>query len=703
MLLFLCGVAIPITLIWITVNNESEPVEAVGIVSYNHERKPLDYSDSKDKSESLKFHIQEMQQIKLSVQNELRELEKKRSDLYMDVEMTKDSLTSLRKQVTHAKSELLHAHANLAKAQREGNSVNPIKKADVTPVIVPPAPIVLIDLPPREKQTGIKPKLTSPIINHHSCTYESCFDFSRCAISKPFSVYVYNLHSPFDREYELLYSNLLDKVVASLLDKHAITEDPNGACIFLIVVGPLRTDLQVSLETLPYWGDYGTNHLILDLSYGNTMQLEKQSKNQALLAGVFAPSNEYDILLAPLKDSDQKAWKHLPSHLPAFRSVLFYFEGEISGDFDSKFGNNEAYVVSSNELEAIERAIRTKSTDKVLLNTKCRKKIDDPAHSHAVTLGEWTLCGNSKYRTLNLSKSTFALIIGSKTGVSSSATYTRLIEALHFGSIPVLLGVKSLPFESVIDWSRAAVFVPSPRIGQLHYVLRAIQPNNVLEYRRQGRFLWDTYFSSTSSIVDMVFALVRYKAYYPPPSAKDYTDAKPLLTWPGTSKQLLSPPVHQQNFSVYTTRFWNHPPGPFYMYPLTPFTSGPVSGTQYQGLTPAQRTQLPTHVIQGGGVTGPFFQDYWLGNTPDEQFTVVILTYERNTVLVEAIKRLDNLYGLAKVVVVWNSPSPPPQSMEWPSIQAPIDVSLSVRDVFVCIIFWVCLPTVYYCVVVSSF
>lgn len=689
-LLFLCGVAIPITLLLITVNmnNDSEPMEAIGIVAYNHERKPLDYSDSKDKSESLKFHIQEMRQIKLSVQNELRELEKERSDLYRDVEMNKHTLASLRKQVTLAKSELQHTRADLAKAQREGNTV--VKKTDVAPVIVPPAPIVLVDLPPRQKKAGgTKHELTSPNRNHpHSCTYENCFDYSRCPISKPFSIYVYNQHSPFDVQFELLYSNLLDKVVASLLDKHTLTEDPNSACVFLVVVGPLRTESQVNLETLPYWEEHGTNHLILDLSYGHVKQLQEKKLNQAIFAGVFAPSNDYDVLLAPiLKDADHKAWNHLPSHVPAFRSVLYFFEGELSDSFDTKLGNNEPYIVSGADLEAVERAIRTKSIDKVLVNTKCRKGLnndDEPANSHAKVLGEWKLCGNSKYRAFNLSKSTFALILGSKTGVLSSATYARLIEALHAGSVPVLLGVKSLPFQSVIDWHKATVFIPSPRIGQLHYILRAIQPNNVLEYRRQGRFLWDTYFSSTSSIVDTVFAVVRYKAYYPPPLARDYTDTKPLLTLSGTSKQLPSP-VHQQNFSIYTTRFWNHPPGPFYMYPQTPFTSSPVSGSQYQGLTSAQKTQLPTHVIQASGITGPFFQDYWLGNIPDEQFTVVILTYERNSVLVEAIKRLNSLYGLAKVVVVWNSPSLPPEDMDWPTIDVPLEVSVCVLCVCDCL------------------
>ncbi len=675
-LLFLCGVAVPIVLLCVANNNESEPVEVVNVLTRNHERRPLDYSDSKDKSEVLKFHIQEMKQIKLSVQNELRELEKERSDLYKDIEMNRDSFALLRKQITVAKSNLQQTHSKLAKAQRENN---PLAKRDFTPSVINPAPIVVINIPPRERESVITHKLS---VNHQHCSYEDCFDFSRCALSKPFSVYVYNLHSPFSSQFELLYSNVLDKVTASLMDKHSITDDPSKACVLLIIVGPLKipvADLSATLETLPYWGKDGTNHLILDMSYGDMVQLEKTHTKRAIFASVFSPSNGYDIVLAPiLKDSNGNAWTRLPPHLPALRPTLLHFEGELSGNFDSKFGNNEAWV-PIDELRTIEHAIQTKSTDKVLLTTKCGRQHsnDDSANSHIIQLGEWKLCGNSEYRTFNLSISTYSLILGSRAGVLSTATYTRLIEALQFGSIPVLLGVKSLPFQSVIDWRKATVSIPSPRVGELHYILREIQSDLILEYRRQGRFLWETYFSSTSSVIDTVLAIVRYKAYYPPPSAKDYTEAKPLLRVPGTAKQQLSP-IHQQNFSVYTTRFWNHPPGPFYMYPQSPFTSGPVSGSQYQGLTPAQVTRLPAHVIQAGGVTGAFFQDYLLGNTPEEQFTVVMLTYERNVVLMEALKRLDELDGLAKVVVVWNSPSPPPQDLEWPTIGAPVEVSLRV-------------------------
>jgi len=54
---------------------------------------------------------------------------------------------------------------------------------------------------------------------------------------------------------------------------------------------------------------------------------------------------------------------------------------------------------------------------------------------------------------------------------------------------------------------------------------------------------------------------------------------------------------------------------------------------------------------------------------------VVILTYEREAVLVNAVSRLKGLPHLNKVVVVWNSPQPPHEDLHWPDIGVNIHVS----------------------------
>jgi len=56
-------------------------------------------------------------------------------------------------------------------------------------------------------------------------------------------------------------------------------------------------------------------------------------------------------------------------------------------------------------------------------------------------------------------------------------------------------------------------------------------------------------------------------------------------------------------------------------------------------------------------------------------FVVVILTYEREAVLINAISRFKGLPHLNKVVVVWNSLQLPAEDLHWPDIGVKIHVS----------------------------
>lgn len=54
---------------------------------------------------------------------------------------------------------------------------------------------------------------------------------------------------------------------------------------------------------------------------------------------------------------------------------------------------------------------------------------------------------------------------------------------------------------------------------------------------------------------------------------------------------------------------------------------------------------------------------------------VVLLTYEREAVMLDALLRLRGLPYLNKVIVVWNSPRPPSPDLLWPDIGVPVNVS----------------------------
>lgn len=55
--------------------------------------------------------------------------------------------------------------------------------------------------------------------------------------------------------------------------------------------------------------------------------------------------------------------------------------------------------------------------------------------------------------------------------------------------------------------------------------------------------------------------------------------------------------------------------------------------------------------------------------------SVVILTYEREAVLINAVTRLKGLPHLNKVIVVWNNVRPPSEDLRWPDIGVEVHVS----------------------------
>ena len=51
-----------------------------------------------------------------------------------------------------------------------------------------------------------------------------------------------------------------------------------------------------------------------------------------------------------------------------------------------------------------------------------------------------------------------------------------------------------------------------------------------------------------------------------------------------------------------------------------------------------------------------------------------MLTYERETVLIQALQRLKGIPFLNKVLVIWNNPVPPSTDLRWPDIGVPLEV-----------------------------
>ena len=541
-----------------------------------------------------------------------------------------------------AKVELVEAKGRLSRAileaSKKGGGGDVQKELNTAPIIILPSHSRL----PNLETVQITPSSED---RYSRCTFSLCFDFSRCPLTQPFRVYLYNQHMD-----GLVESEILADFVSSLESKNSITSDASKACIFILLFGPLETttpelssssEVEKILRSLPHWNN-GINHVLIDQSKSSKL-LNNVSTGRAIVAHTHLSLKlvyraSFDILIPPITSvSAEPVWKLLPLLLPPVRENLIYFQGK---HFLSATVQRDALnipddgLVSKADLESLRDALRGRES--VFIDTDC--SYSDSETETAILLdGEWALCGTTSNRFTACSQCTFALVIGGSRNSHGSTTYSRLVEALRCGAIPVVFGISVLPLDSVIEWSRVAIVLPAGRFSDAHYVIRSMDTDTILQYRLRGRFLWETYFSSPLKILDSVTAIVRYHGGHPPPPMWEY-EGRSLLSIPGESTTIPSP-AFRQNFSTYTQDFWNSPPGPFYMFSLTPFKPVPVSGSQYVDMNQDKILGLPNHIVQGGGITGPVFESYLLGNHPEEQFTVVMLTYQRNDVLVQALNR----------------------------------------------------------------
>ena len=134
----------------------------------------------------------------------------------------------------------------------------------------------------------------------------------------------------------------------------------------------------------------------------------------------------------------------------------------------------------------------------------------------------------------------------------------------------------------------------------------------------------------------------------------------------------LASPNFKRNFTVnYLRRYdaWNTHYQPFKLYPSTPWDESLPKIPDKPVVAAKLDAQNTTARPPKKAAAGPYD-----GMQPHEQFTIVMLTYKREAVLVRTLQKLYPLPYLNKVVVVWNTPYPPPENLTWPDIGVPIEV-----------------------------
>ena len=488
---------------------------------------------------------------------------------------------------------------------------------------------------------------------HDPCMgVRTLLNHSRCPLSQPFKVFFYNVHFP--NLFSLQDPTLVGNLKALLVNYASWANTSDEACIFLAIVGPLRSSLgvqklQEKIYGLPYWDGSGANHLLVDLEVTST--LDHINTSSAVVANNGAVSKQCAGVLNLNIPPFVRSFTSLPNVFDAPRSHLLCFETALKHVDNALVAYKDATLLSQHKFKVV---------------IGCEG--DDNISEHERMLG---FCQSFEQRFHQCLDSTFYLVLGERymTEGSASATYTYLLEALRCGAVPVVVGVDRLPFDHVIDWHKAVIHLPTlPPPSVLSGILSPLQPQIIMDYRRQGHFLVNTYFIDQEHIVYTSIALLRSMYYHPPPPSHDFKartiKLKDVKTTIPPSPQFLS------NFSsLQSLRMWNNPPGPFYMYPVTPHTP-PYDPDMFRFPTSNQMQSGSTGHIQGDE-----FRAQLRGNYPTEGFTVVALTYHRTKHLPSFLSNLKDCPFLSKVIVVWNNDDDPPKGMIWPDIGVPVEVS----------------------------
>lgn len=288
-------------------------------------------------------------------------------------------------------------------------------------------------------------------------------------------------------------------------------------------------------------------------------------------------------------------------------------------------------------------------TDKILIQLVCYVTNKNQAF---VNVMDWALCHTSRVRRFIIEKSTFVLIPAPVNQyLTTGIFHLRLYEALKSGGIPVILGGDRvrLTFDDVLDWRRAALLIPEARVGELFYLLNAISDDDLLEFRQQGRKLWEIYFSSLEGSMLSVLAIIRSRLMFPPPPAllaearpgfknESHTPPKVIVSHPVINQYINEPqatpvkPVFIRNFTTSLLqgyKLWNDWGEPFVMYPRLPWDPIPETTEVIRELG---STRLKTVAVP-------------------EKFTIVISSFKRETCLKKLLLNLRGLPFLDKVPI----------------------------------------------------
>nr|CAH8830039.1 unnamed protein product [Trichobilharzia regenti] len=661
-----------------------------------------------DSPSTLPFLINELMRINHSVHDELISLHQRRKELVDANSVLQNQVERLRSVLVEQSRQIMRLKVTLDSYQQKISDMN-----NLPSIFYHKWPVVQIKFDEKFK------KHTDSVISNEVCTIESCIDWNRCR------------HTRFLRfctdSYILNNSPLSQELLQS--SPH-FTESCNinhSACLRLLfgIQGIRKCTLERNTNSMnsPTCIVLFQNSSELDDIYRKYNYSTNHQFNFLLVAYSFPQKTfrrGFDFLLPVnyailCRNSEKMCSNNAPLHLlPGRRSLLLSFKVGIltRSHIRNKFSPLNNWVVK--HLKQFDEDSHKKNESGSLISISIyqtnEKKENCWSHKYKEFLiqnslldSDWFPCedGSSLLR-----QSTFGLIMTpSKNSHLSFGIRVQLVVCLANGAIPVFLGNDNLYSDEGIDeqsLSKAVIRVPLPRVEELPVILQSLPETHIVEIRRQGQILFQRYLKDRSSQLTTLLLAVSRRLGFPQPPAP-YYPSKPAYREFTPPKQY---PVHKENniqadlddflgptgpqqSSISYQSNYTGPGGsahfarvsfhddanivnPFWLFPSTPWEPvlpsdaafKPYASTNY-GLRPIN------HSIN---LAGYEFNMNLGGMYPYEQFTIVMLTYDRYHLLCQTLESFLNLPYLHSILIIWNNPVPPHPDLSWPQLHVPIKV-----------------------------
>ncbi|KAL3277943.1 hypothetical protein HHI36_013284 [Cryptolaemus montrouzieri] len=332
-----------------------------------------------------------------------------------------------------------------------------------------------------------------------NCTHWDCFNIYKCGHTghDRITVYVYPIKKYVSRDgipAAPLFSKEYFDLIKAILNSKYYTVNPNEACIFVSTIDTLNQDkininvTSAALHSLPFWNG-GANHIIFNMLLGSSSDLSTVidlDVGNAIIAG--AGFDTYSFR------------KNFDISIPLFSPVAKLAEQDDTSQQRSWFIASSQLGIDPYYLDELQKL--SYQHDNLFL-------ILDACHNHNYTSRCEINSGKLYPYPEILRESTFCLIFrGERMGQFA------LLEAMAANCIPVIvMNDVVMPFNSVIDWKRAAFFVMEDYLNTLVNVLKKTSDKRIIKMRENIKFLYDSYFSSMEKIALTTLDIMQDRIY----------------------------------------------------------------------------------------------------------------------------------------------------------------------------------------------